>query len=126
MRAASSSMQPRQPELPGAYRLRSPGAATTMNVTMRLYFRKDVVELGIAPLTSMYLFSNIMAKSSRITGRKYTTATAVHEVRRRANLAATQQSDNAGTAISTTLTPAAFGLLQREGGFQPIRCDRRL
>ncbi|MDR3470150.1 MAG: glucan biosynthesis protein [Devosia sp.] len=42
----------------GAFRFEiTPGAATTMNVTARLYFRKDVAELGIAPLTSMFLFS---------------------------------------------------------------------
>ncbi|WP_127144532.1 glucan biosynthesis protein [Pelagibacterium montanilacus] len=31
-------------------------AETVMEVTARLYFRKDIGELGIAPLTSMYLF----------------------------------------------------------------------
>lgn len=42
----------------GAYRFEiTPGAATVMNVTARLFFRKDVVELGIAPLTSMFLFA---------------------------------------------------------------------
>jgi periplasmic glucans biosynthesis protein len=34
-----------------------PGAVTVMEVTARLFFREDVEELGIAPLTSMYLFS---------------------------------------------------------------------
>lgn len=42
----------------GAYRfVIRPGAATTMDVTARLFFRADVEELGIAPLTSMFLFS---------------------------------------------------------------------
>lgn len=31
---------------------------TTMDVTARLYFRTDVKELGIAPLTSMFLFAD--------------------------------------------------------------------
>ena len=40
----------------GAYRFEiTPGQPTVMNVTARLYFRKDVAELGIAPLTSMFL-----------------------------------------------------------------------
>ncbi len=42
----------------GAYRfVIRPGAATQMDVTARLFFRQDVTELGVAPLTSMYLFS---------------------------------------------------------------------
>lgn len=47
----------------GAYRfVVTPGSddhqATTMDVTARLYFREDIAELGIAPLTSMFLFAD--------------------------------------------------------------------
>ena len=46
------------PSVTGAYRfVIEPGAETLMDVTCRLYFRQDVVELGIAPMTSMFLFS---------------------------------------------------------------------
>ena len=46
------------PSVTGAYRfVITPGAATVMDVTCRLFFRQDVTELGIAPLTSMFLFS---------------------------------------------------------------------
>ncbi|PZQ95973.1 MAG: glucan biosynthesis protein D [Cereibacter sphaeroides] len=42
----------------GAYRfVITPGAETLMDVTARLYFRADVDQLGVAPLTSMFLFS---------------------------------------------------------------------
>jgi glucans biosynthesis protein len=42
----------------GAYRfVIAPGAQTVMEVTARLYFRADVAQLGVAPLTSMFLFS---------------------------------------------------------------------
>lgn len=42
----------------GAYRfVITPGADTAMDVTARLYFRQDVEQLGIAPLTSMFLFA---------------------------------------------------------------------
>jgi glucans biosynthesis protein len=42
----------------GAYRfIITPGAETVMETTCRLFFRQDVAELGIAPLTSMFLFS---------------------------------------------------------------------
>jgi periplasmic glucans biosynthesis protein len=46
------------PSVTGAYRfVFFPGATTTIEVTTRLFFREDVEELGIAPLTSMYLYS---------------------------------------------------------------------
>jgi glucans biosynthesis protein len=41
----------------GAYRfVLTPGETTTMDVTTELFFRQDVAQLGIAPLTSMFLF----------------------------------------------------------------------
>lgn len=46
------------PSVTGAYRfVTTPGTETVMDVTCRLFFRQDVAELGIAPLTSMFLFS---------------------------------------------------------------------
>jgi glucans biosynthesis protein len=46
------------PSVTGAYRfVIRPGAVTEMDVTARLFFRKEVAELGVAPLTSMFLFS---------------------------------------------------------------------
>jgi glucans biosynthesis protein len=42
----------------GAYRfVIRPGEDTVMEVTARLFFRTEVQQVGIAPLTSMYLFS---------------------------------------------------------------------
>lgn len=47
------------PSVTGAYRfILTPGATTQIDVTARLFFREDVDELGIAPLTSMYLYSD--------------------------------------------------------------------
>lgn len=41
----------------GAYRFEvTPGRETTVVVTARLFFRRDVEQIGVAPLTSMYLF----------------------------------------------------------------------
>lgn len=46
------------PSVTGAYRIVTrPGVATEMDVTARLFFRAEVTELGVAPLTSMFLFS---------------------------------------------------------------------
>ncbi|NRG16927.1 glucan biosynthesis protein [Rhizobiales bacterium] len=45
------------PSVAGAYSfVVSPGAETTVDVDARLFLRDDVSRLGIAPLTSMYLF----------------------------------------------------------------------
>lgn len=42
----------------GAYRfVITPGRETVMDVTARLYFRRDVAHLGLAPLTSMFLYA---------------------------------------------------------------------
>jgi len=41
----------------GAYSFQiTPGQTTTMEVTARLFIRKDIQRLGIAPMTSMFLF----------------------------------------------------------------------
>ena len=45
------------PSCTGAYRfVIRPGAETTIDVTARLHFRQDVEQLGVAALTSMFLF----------------------------------------------------------------------
>lgn len=46
----------------GAYRfVVQPGEETIMDVTARLFLREDVQQLGIAPLTSMFLFGGVDA-----------------------------------------------------------------
>lgn len=46
------------PSVSGAYRLEIVrGRSTSMTVTSRLFFREGVTQLGVAPLTSMYWFS---------------------------------------------------------------------
>ncbi|MEO6298021.1 MAG: glucan biosynthesis protein, partial [Paracoccaceae bacterium] len=46
------------PSVTGAFRMViEPGNTTLMDITARLFFRKDVEELGVAPLTSMFLYS---------------------------------------------------------------------
>ena len=48
------------PSVSGAYRMvMRPGTVTEIEVTARLFFRAEVTELGIAPLTSMFLFSGL-------------------------------------------------------------------
>ncbi|MDB6453303.1 glucan biosynthesis protein [Falsirhodobacter sp. 20TX0035] len=46
------------PSVTGAYRfIITPGEETVMLVTARIFAREDVAQLGVAPLTSMYMFS---------------------------------------------------------------------
>jgi glucans biosynthesis protein len=46
------------PSVTGAYQFTiTPGDTTTVDVMSRLFLRKDIKQLGIAPLTSMFLFS---------------------------------------------------------------------
>ncbi|MBC7138971.1 MAG: glucan biosynthesis protein G [Defluviimonas sp.] len=46
------------PSVTGAYRfVITPGADTVMEVTARLFFRAEVAQLGVAPLTSMFLYA---------------------------------------------------------------------
>ena len=48
------------PSVSGAYRFQvTPGAPTTVDVQATLYPRKDLPHVGIAPLTSMFLFSGV-------------------------------------------------------------------
>ena len=48
------------PSVSGAYRfVIRPGDTTEIDVTARLFFRAEVAELGIAPLTSMFLFNGV-------------------------------------------------------------------
>ncbi|QQM30323.1 glucan biosynthesis protein G [Martelella lutilitoris] len=45
------------PSVAGAYRfVITPGKNTRMDVTARLFFRNDIARLGVAPMTSMFLF----------------------------------------------------------------------
>ncbi len=48
------------PSVAGAYRFAiKPGADTQMDIEVNLYPRKEIANIGIAPLTSMYLFSTL-------------------------------------------------------------------
>jgi periplasmic glucans biosynthesis protein len=48
------------PSATGAYTFRiTGGAPTTMDIDVRLFPRRDIVHVGLAPLTSMFLFSGL-------------------------------------------------------------------
>ena len=54
------------PSITGAFRFDAyPGANTEVKVTARLYARKDIQKLGVAPLTSMFMFGENSVNVSR-------------------------------------------------------------
>ncbi len=101
----------------GAYRFDvKPGEATAMDVTARLYFRDDVPHFGVAPLTSMYLYS----ESNRAGFDDYRPQ--VHDTD---GLAIEQRSGDrlwralanppvVATSLFGETSPRAFGLYQRD------------
>ncbi|SEP96000.1 glucans biosynthesis protein [Devosia sp. YR412] len=113
------------PSVAGAYRfiLTPAGEAhqeTTLEVTARLYFRGDVTELGIAPLTSMYLF----AEANRTGFDDYRPQ--VHDsngllIQNEAGEVTWRALNNAatlGTSYFWENNPRAFGLYQRGRDFE--------
>ena len=54
------------PSVTGAFRFDAyPGAATEVKVTARIYARKNIQKLGVAPLTSMFMFGENSVNISR-------------------------------------------------------------
>lgn len=104
----------------GAFRfVIRPGAVTVMDVTARLYFRRDVEEIGVAPLTSMFLFADV----NRAAFDDYRPA--VHDSDGlgilRANGEAIWRPLNnpprVGTSYFAETAPRRFGLYQRDRDF---------
>ena len=105
----------------GAYRfVVTPGRETAIEVTARLYFRREVDNLGVAPLTSMYLFSE--ANRSRFDDYR----TQVHDSDglqiRRANddvlWRALTNPPRLATSYFSETSARGFGLHQRDRAFR--------
>ena len=101
------------PSVAGAYRFTMHrGFATTMDVTCELHLRKPIERLGIAPMTSMYWYSeSVKGKAAEIhdsDGLAIWAGTGEHLWRPLINPPTLQ--------ISTFLdaTPKGFGLMQRD------------
>ncbi|MBD8064162.1 glucan biosynthesis protein G [Devosia sp. PTR5] len=113
------------PSVTGAYRFVLTPASdakqeTVIDVTARLFFRADVAELGIAPLTSMFLF----AETNRSQFDDYRPQ--VHDsnglrVEPSVGLPMWRPLNNGSTLGNTYLADTslrAFGLYQRDRGFE--------
>nr|WP_227417936.1 glucan biosynthesis protein G [Roseitranquillus sediminis] len=104
----------------GAYRfVITPGRETAVDVTARLFFRDDVRHLGVAPLTSMFLY----AEGNRSRFDDYRPQ--VHDSNglqvRRANgdilWRALANPPRLGTSYFAETSPTGFGLHQRDRRF---------
>ncbi len=112
------------PSVAGAYRfVIRPGAVTEMDVTARLFFREDVAELGVAPLTSMFLFSG----PNRANFDDYRPA--VHDsdglrvIRADGNplWRPLTNPDQLASSYFAEPSPRSFGLFQRERAFEAFQ-----
>ncbi|QFT71030.1 Glucans biosynthesis protein G precursor (plasmid) [Labrenzia sp. THAF35] len=116
------------PSVAGAYRMHmknEEGSGQVMDVTSHLFFRKSVERLGIAPLTSMYWYS----ESNRLKGRDWRP-----EVHDTDGLAMISQSGemiwrplNNPSEVRTSTFRAdnvrGFGLAQRDREFENFQDD---
>lgn len=104
----------------GAYRfVITPGEVTQMEVTARLFFRRDVEQLGVAPLTSMYLFGD------NDPGDFHDYRPAVHDSEAlvmqsggSAYLRPLTNPAQLGNSYLAASDPVSFGLVQRSRGFE--------
>ncbi len=104
----------------GAYRFEiTPGTATTINVTARLFFRKDVTELGIAPLTSMFLLSTYDSQNFDDYRPEVHDSDGLYM--KRGDGEQMWRSLNNPSALANSYfddsSPKAFGLMQRQRNF---------
>ncbi len=109
------------PSLTGAFELIiRPGDETVMEVTSRIFLRQDIQRLGVAPLTSMFLF----ARNNRSAFRDFRNG--VHDsdglkiIRQGGEEIWRSLNNPARLAHSFFLedNPRGFGLYQRDRGFE--------
>ncbi len=109
------------PSVAGAYRfVITPGKNTRMDVTARLFFRNDIARLGVAPMTSMFLFGpanhhafdDYRERVHDSEGLKIVRADGTELWR---NL---QNAKKLANSFFTETDPRAFGLYQRHRDFE--------
>ncbi|MBB4120997.1 glucan biosynthesis protein [Martelella radicis] len=109
------------PSVTGAYRfVITPGKNTRMDVTARLFFRNDIDRLGVAPMTSMFLFGpanhhafdDYRERVHDSEGLKIVRADGTELWR---NL---QNAKKLANSFFTETDPRAFGLYQRHRDFE--------
>lgn len=109
------------PSVTGAYRFAvTPGEATTMEVTARLFLRRDIEQLGVAPLTSMFLFGGADPDETddfreAVHDSEYLV---VNTPDGETQLRALNNPPRLGTSYLGMPSPLSFGLIQRSRDFR--------
>ncbi len=103
----------------GAYSfVLSAGETTTMDVTTDLFFRNDVAQLGIAPLTSMYLFGpNDRGSFDDYRERVHDSEALVINTGDKVLYRVLNNPPQLANSYFGTPSPQSFGLVQRHRGF---------
>lgn len=103
----------------GAYRfVLTPGETTTMDVTTDLFFRNDVAQLGIAPLTSMFLFGpNDRGHFDDYRERVHDSEALVINTEANTLYRVLNNPPRLANSYFSTPAPQSFGLVQRHRGF---------
>ncbi|SDE77878.1 glucan biosynthesis protein G [Rhodobacter capsulatus] len=112
--------------LTGAYQfVIRPGFETVMDVTARLFFRADVQQLGIAPLTSMFLFSERNRKDFDDYRPKVHDSDGLGIVRADGDILWRPLANPSRLASSyfSETAPKSFGLYQRDREFDHYQDD---
>ena len=108
------------PSITGAYRFKmTRDKAVVMDVEARLFLRQDIAQLGVAPMTSMYWFSETPKLPRPTGGRRFTTRTDWHSGPALASTSGARCNDteHPTTSSFSDKTPKGFGLLQRDRVF---------
>ena len=105
--------------LTGAYKfVVKPGRTTTMDVTLRLFFRRDIEQLGLAPLTSMYLFGpNDRGVFDDYRNRVHDSEALIVNTEERAVVRVLNNPPRLANSYMGAMSPQSFGLVQRHRDF---------
>lgn len=104
----------------GAYRfVITPGVETVMDITARLFFRADIEQLGVAPLTSMFLFSGVNRDKFDDYRPEVHDSDGLRIVREDGDVMWRQLNNpiRLGSSYFELERPESFGLYQRERAF---------
>ncbi|RYH01462.1 glucan biosynthesis protein G [Salipiger sp. IMCC34102] len=104
----------------GAYRfVVTPGQTTTIDVTLRLFFRRDIDQLGVAPLTSMFLFGpNDEGPFEDYRTRVHDSEALLLRSGETSLVRPLNNPPRLGNSYLWAQSPRAFGLIQRHRRFE--------
>ncbi|WP_085853940.1 glucan biosynthesis protein [Palleronia marisminoris] len=108
------------PSVSGAFRFAvTPGETTTIDVEQHLFFREAVEQLGVAPLTSMFLFApHDRAGFNDYRHRVHDSEALVVRMEGEEFLRPLCNPETLGNSYISVSDPTAFGLVQRHRDFE--------